>query len=410
MPITNSLPTDITGIDVTIVGAGMVGLSLARRLLQQGLSVALLDWNEMPSEFSETIQSRVSAITRRSQNWLSELGAWQLIPPSRLSAYRTMQVWDSNKKAELIFSASDLAQPNLGHIIENSVICRALLEAIESEDWGNHWLCLPQVKAQKVEIDADEARLYFSNKNATDVQIIHSKLLVGADGARSWLRQQMSVAVSTHPYQQLAMVALIESGLPHKKTASQKFTEFGPLAFLPMKAAHLYSIVWSCDQGKANELLSLDEDQLLQQISMQMDHRFGSLKLASPLAHFPLVANHARCYTGKRFALIGDAAHTIHPLAGQGVNLGFLDAAKLSEILEDTVNRHQDIGSVVELRAYERARRGDNALVQNCMTAFQQGFAYQQGLLATLRNTGMNWINDHALVKQSLIRRAMGVD
>jgi len=401
--------------DVTIIGGGMVGLSLAIALLQQNLSVVIIDANEISTEISEQPQARVSALTRASENWLQQLNAWQAIPKNRCSAYRKMQIWNANSKAQLHFEASDLAQPNLGHIIENSVICAALatslysLQSQEIKTKEKQLRVLQAAHCQKVEIDADRVSIQVYAKEQSVAQTIHSSIVVAADGGRSWLRQQLSIPISAYPYQQDALVALVESEKTHQHCAWQKFTEDGPLAFLPMKPLNLHSIVWSCEHHKAQQLLQMEAQEFTQQLNSQMDNRFGQLKLRSPLSSFPLIATHARRYTGHRYALVGDAAHTIHPLAGQGVNLGFLDAKALSETLGKMKKSGQDLGEANQLRVYERARYGDNLSVQLAMTGLYKMFSQQKNVSSFAIQEGMNLINQSAFIKRKLMKRAMGL-
>lgn len=411
--------SSITKFDVIVVGGGMVGLSLVAGLLcesklfenkqQQKLKIAVLDPTEISTEFSPSLQSRVSALTRTSQLWLEQLGAWQQIPKDRLSAYRKMHIWDAQGDGDLNFKANDLAEPNLGHIVENSVIRAALANSLKTFTQQGQLQILAPATARKVEIDSDEVRLFVTNEKQQEERILQARLIVAADGARSWLRNQLAIPVSQHHYQQKALVALVSSEKSHQQTAWQKFHSTGPLAFLPMKDSNLHSIVWSNDNDRAKELLSLEPSDFIQQLELGIDRQFGQLELSSKLASFPLIATHARRYTGHRAVLIGDAAHTIHPLAGQGVNLGFLDAKALTDTLTDPDKNLLDLGNSSLLRRYERNRRGDNLAVQSAMTLFQKGFGQTNPVLSKALSWGMNTIDKNLQLKKAFIKRAMGI-
>ncbi len=402
--------------DIIIVGGGMVGLSLAAGLIQSDYAVTVIESSEIPDDFSFPVQIRVSALSRASENWLKSLGAWQYIPTQRLSTYRKMKVWqqdtdetdkDETDKTVVEFNATDLAQPDLGHIIENRVIVTALKKSLfELAAAGAHFKLLEQTSAQLLLVDSDQVELILTSGDK-----IQSQLIVAADGARSWVRKQLNIPQSQKPYAQKALVALIESENNHQKTAWQKFLSTGPLAFLPMKQKNLHSIVWTVTNEMADSLLNTTEATFVEQLDQAIQHKFGSLKLTSDIGAFPLIAAHVRSYVRHRSILVGDAAHSIHPLAGQGVNLGFGDAKALVKLLAHArKDGQQQAGSQVLLRAYERQRRLQNQLTQGAMSVINQGFADQRQLMVLARRYGMTWVNNSTFIKKQLMRQALGLN
>lgn len=395
--------------DVIIVGGGMVGLSLAAGLIQHQYRVTVIEASKISDDFSFPVQSRVSAISRASENWLKSLGAWQQIPEQRSSAYRQMKVWqqEPHEKDEyfLEFNATDLAQPDLGHIIENQVIVTALKKTLcKKNNESTQFKLLENTQAESLLIDSDQVELIL--KDGCKIQ---GQLIVAADGARSWVRQQLNIPVSRNPYTQKAIVALIESEKNHQKTAWQKFLSSGPVAFLPMKQKNLHSIVWTVPDDLADTLINESEARFLEQLNNSINHKFGRLKLASERAAFPLVAAHARSYVRHRTVLVGDAAHSIHPLAGQGVNLGFADAEALAKLLSKAKTYQKDVGIHLLLREYERKRRLDNHLTQGTMSVINKVFLNEHQSLVMARRYGMELVNKSTYIKKQLMHQALGL-
>jgi len=395
-----------TDYDIIIVGGGMVGLSVAAGLAEN-YKIALVDSSELSSVIPKKIGIRVSAITRGSENWLKQLNAWQQIPEERLSSYRQMKVWDAQGKGELSFSAQQVAEPNLGHIVENAVIQAGLLKAISAMIDNGQITLITHQKIEKLLIDKDDARIVFEDESKPN-NSLSSKLIIAADGANSWVRNYLSFPMNIEPYQQSALVALIESENSHQRTAWQRFLPSGPLAFLPMKAQNLHSIVWSLDENLIEQQLSSPKDVFESALEEAIQHKFGSLKLVSDRAVFPLIARHANSYTQHRVVLVGDAAHSIHPLAGQGVNLGFKDAKALVDCIKKGFAESSDPGAKRYLRQYQRLRMGDNLQVQKSMSIIKQGFANEQKLISYLRNMGMDLIDNEPSLKKTMIKTAMG--
>ncbi|MCW5589760.1 MAG: FAD-dependent monooxygenase [Legionellales bacterium] len=389
-----------TNFDIIIVGAGIVGLSCAAMLAQQDLRIAVIDTQPLHPQFNpDNYDLRVSAITLASENIFKHLNIWSTIEKYRLSPFRHMQVWD--KTGDIHFSANEIAQPHLGHIIENSVIVKSLLEELQFN--GNVSLLTP-LQLENLAIFSDHVELTSSEQRK-----LTAKLIIAADGAHSWVRQQAHIDLTTWGYGQEAIVATIENELPHQQTARQRFLNTGPLAHLPLNKPSVTSIVWSCIPQRADELMQLNDEQFNQELTHAFQQRLGSALSCSERRKFPLVMRHAKCYVKNRLALIGDASHTIHPLAGQGVNLGLLDAACLAEIIITNHQTQRDFASINNLRRYERWRKGHNWLMIAAMEGFKQLFSNDIPGLDFIRNYGLSSINKVGFVKNHIMKSAMGL-
>lgn len=392
-------------VDVMINGGGMVGLALAN-LLPESITVTVID--PFPSESLDNLlagggdqfDSRVSAISKKSQQILMQTGAWQAIPEHRITPYQNMQVWEANGSASLTFSAQQIATENLGTIVENKLLRAALMQQAK--------------KRPRVTVIASRVKSVERNESNVKVELesgnrVEASLMVGADGALSNTREAFNFEVSEQSYQQLALVANIKTQQSHQYTAWQRFLTSGPIAYLPLPDTQQCSIVWSANQTLANELLALPEAQLESRIAAAMDHRLGNVQLLTQCQSFPLIARHSHQYLQERVALIGDAAHTIHPLAGQGVNLGFADAAQLAKQIAQLHHNKKDIGRLLNLRPFERARKADNHLTQKAMTALNWVYQQQHPAMVLARNLGVSSINNSPVIKNKLMKQAMGL-
>ncbi len=391
-----------TKFDVIISGGGMVGLALAN-LLDESLKIALMDPQPMPSleqVSAAAYGSRVSAISGRSKNILQQAKVWSEFPAKRIAPYQSMVVWEENGSSELAFHAQQIAAPNLGHIIENDLIRAALFAATRTK---------PNISLFTESIDElqnDDSKLVCRTGEGNRLE---AKLLVGADGALSKVREMAHFETQTLPYHQQALVANIETELPHGSTAWQRFLATGPMAYLPLPSAHQCSIVWSMDDALCEQQQHWSKAYLEQRIAAALDHRLGSVNLISDCVRFPLIARHSRHYVQPRIALVGDAAHTIHPLAGQGVNLGFADAQQLAAQINASHNKQADIGLLRHLRPYERKRKADNHLTQKAMTGLNWAYHQQNPALVLARNLTVGLLNNTKAIKSRLIRQAMGI-
>lgn len=409
--------------DIIIVGGGMVGTALACALDAQltasnvhRLSVALIETNTPKFDWpNDSFDLRVSAITRASQNFLDKLGVWPAIINDRAMPYHDMHVWDAGGGGSIHFDCAEIGEANLGHIIENRVITKALTQRADNID--NLDIYCPS-KPETLSFNDDKAQLQLD-----DETLLETNLLVGADGGRSWVRQQADISVNTRDYQQSAVVANVTTEHSHQHTAWQRFLPTGPLAFLPLKNSNgdnngktasgntshnISSIVWSTTTDEAARLLELTETDFNKELETAFDHKLGKIMSSGPRASFPIKGQHASHYVKPQLALIGDAAHTIHPLAGQGVNLGFADAQSLSETILTAHASQKNIGSFKTLRRYERSRRGDNLLMLEAMGVFKQLFSNSTPGLRELRNTGLNLTDRTTPLKHFFMSRALG--
>ena len=385
-------------VDVVIVGAGMVGLTLANLLSKQGKSLAIIDRN-IPQEFDTTqpYDARVTAVSPGSQAIFEHVNAWSSMQAKRITPFNRMVVWDAVEGAKINFSASDIQHENLGHIVENLVIQTSLHEALQPQTNINWFV---PVVIGNVLTREDHIEMVLDND-----QVLTAKLLVGADGRRSSVRKFAKINYSEKSYQQQGIVARVQTEHPHEDTAWQRFLSTGPLALLPLNNGEC-SIVWSVNDEEANELMELGEHEFAQALTKASGLHLGNISLCSKRATFPLVSGQAESMVQPRIALVGDAAHALHPLAGQGANLGFTDAAILAEVLAQT---ERDIGSVKVLRKYERARVGETQVMQRAMDAFVAAFSSTSTPVITARNYALNAANRIQPIKKYFMKQAMGL-
>ncbi|NOZ52054.1 MAG: UbiH/UbiF/VisC/COQ6 family ubiquinone biosynthesis hydroxylase [Gammaproteobacteria bacterium] len=401
--------TNTTEFDVIIVGGGIVGALFANILANSRLSVAIIDKHRPVATWDKQhVDIRVSAITRATQNILASLGVWDTIKKMRISAFREMHVWDSAGHGIIHFDSAELGEPCLGHIIENNVILSALITRLQQFD---NIALFFEHRPSQLSSDGQRTQLQLENQKT-----LTGKLIIGADGPNSWVRQAAGITVNSKDYQQTAVVTTVKTEKCHQETAWQRFMPTGPLAFLPLSNGYS-SIVWSTTPEHAQALLKMATQDFQLTLADAFEHKLGAILTAGKLASFPLKSQHANCYVKPRIALMGDAAHTVHPLAGQGLNLGFADAATLAEVLLDCTNLHnprtaettRDIGDYQVLRRYERWRKGNNLAMLTTMAAFKTLFGSQQTLLCNLRNIGLNLMDNITPAKNLILRHAMGL-
>jgi 2-octaprenylphenol hydroxylase len=389
--------------DLIIIGGSHVGATLACALGGAGLRVVVVEAQEPPNAWpADSVDLRVFAITRASQRIFQHLGAWAAMEAMGISPFRRMEVWDAGGDGSIRFDCADIGEPTLGHIIESRVIQEALrrrLQDLPSVDW-----CCPAHLAELQLEAAGPARVVL-----VDGRVLEAALVVGADGAESRVRTLAGIDLAREEYRQQGLVAVVCSELPHAETARQRFLPSGPLAFLPLRDGRC-SIVWSTTPEQAQELLALEETEFLERLGAAFELRLGRMLATGPRVAFPLVRRHAARYIGPRVALVGDAAHTIHPLAGQGVNLGLLDAAALAEALLAARVAGRDLGGERALRQYERGRRGANQLMMSAMDGFKGLFGSPLAPVRQLRNLGLDLVDRAGPLKEAIIRQAMGLD
>jgi 2-octaprenylphenol hydroxylase len=377
---------------IVIVGAGITGLTLAA-LLAKGrhasvLDITVVDAAKRPRfSTSDDVSLRVSAIANGSAELLDSVDAWSIIKQARVSPYESMRVWDESDVpdggATLRFDAAEFAVPQLGHIVENVLIQDALLKVLDKCDVSLQF----ETKIESLP-DAD--------------------LVVGADGARSFVRELAGIKTNQWPYEQTAVVTHLSTEFSHDATARQRFLRDGPLGMLPLTDGRI-SVVWSTTPDVAEQAMEASDDELGGMLTDASDGVLGKLTVAGPKGAFPLCAQHAENYVTEGIALVGDAAHAIHPLAGQGANLGLQDTATLARVIDDAIDAGLHPGDRPVLRRYERARKGDNLTMMHFMTGLNRLFTTDSKVLGEIRLAGMRLFNRSGPVRERAVKVALGV-
>lgn len=386
--------------DVIVVGGGMVGAALALGLGQQKFNVLLLERQHPDLQWNPEAAygARVSALTRASENILKNLGAWQGIESRRYHPFSAMHVWDEATPSEVHFSAADMGEPNLGYTVENSIVQAAIWEPM---------IQLPNIKVllgeqlEKLDLQSEQACLFL--KAGSELK---ADLVVAADGAMSQVRQLANIGLETHDYEQCAVVGCVKTEFSHQDTCWQRYRKDGPFAYLSM-VNNVSSVAWYLPTDKMQWALDLSDSEYVAALEEASAGKLGAVTEVAERIAFPLVRRHAEHYVKSHLALVGDAAHTINPQAGQGVNLGFLDAAALIDTLVAARERNKPIGQFSVLRRYERWRRGDNALVQRSMEGFDWLFKQDAELKKTVRKTLLPMANNLTPVKNWLMSQAL---
>ena len=409
--------------DVAVVGAGMVGAALALTLARAGFDVAVIEPRAaVPWKDTDEIDLRVVALAPSSQDMFGRIGVWEAIRVARACSFRRMHVWDALAPGELTFDAADRGLASLGYIVENRLIQHVLWQALQAET-GLALYCPAQVSGTDVESDRRSLLL-------ADGARVSARLVVGADGGDSALRKMINIATGDRDYGQRAIVAHVRTERPHEQTAWQRFLPGATLAFLPLDddppptsahdlrgsshsarpgfAAHVCSIVWSVPDAEATRLLALDDAAFCLELGAAFDFRLGAVHATTSRAAFPLRLKMAEQFVAERFALVGDAAHVVHPLAGQGVNLGLRDVDELAEVLSAARDAGADLAATSVLRRYERRRRSDDVLSAKAFDGIQRAFASSFPPLAMLRGLGLSIADRLGPVKRLLAAHAAG--
>lgn len=383
--------------DLVIVGGGMVGLALALALRNSDFTIAIVE--AQPLNLAEQpVSYRVSALNLSSENMLQDLGVWQSLLAQRATPYHHMQVWEKDSFAKIELNTQGLGIEHLGHIVENNLIRSALWQQVIQQKNCEIITALPQHLA----INHNIAILSLQNG-----EMLSAQLIVGADGAHSWVRQQAHIPLTFRDYGHYALVCNVKTAEPHQHCARQIFAPQSILAFLPLHQADLCSIVWSLSPQQAKEMAQCDPISFNKRLTTAFDHQLGLCELVSERQIYPLTARYARHFAQPRIALVGDAAHTIHPLAGLGVNLGFQDALALSQTLLLLAQSQQDIGHYSYLRKYEQQRKTEAVKLLLAMQGLKELFNGDHPVKKLLRGIGLNAVNKFTPVKEQLIRQAL---
>ena len=396
-------------VDIVVVGAGVTGLTLAALLAQsenaESLRIRIVDAAQRPEwDEKSDVALRVSAVSCGSADILDDIGAWPAIETSRLCPYDHMRVWDAADEptgpATLSFDADEFAVPHLGYIVENVLVQHALLCLLDNSNVD----VLFDAPIERIGIDKNRRQLELQSGRTLDADLI-----IGADGARSVVRESAGISVRRWPYAQKAFVTHLQPERAHEQTAWQRFLRDGPLGMLPLADGRI-SVVWSTTPDEADKASQYSDSELGAMLTEASDNVLGRLEVSGPRGAFSLAAQHAENYVARGMALIGDAAHTVHPLAGQGANLGLQDARELAAVIDAALSAGEHPADRPVLRRYERARKGANATMMHFMTGLNQLFASDSSLLGELRRTGMQLFNRGGPVRKHVVGVALGAN
>ncbi len=408
----SSAVADTQHFDIAIIGAGIAGTALAASLRGKGLSIALVEAQplvppDLPAGFDlQQFDPRVSALTPRSRKLLQQLGAWEAIAAYRQCPYRHMTVWDADGTGQIEFDCAEADVAALGHIVENRSVVSALLALVSAAEDITLLSPVRLETCTRLESSALHIELHGGAS-------LEANLLVAADGALSRVREMMDFQTREWDYGHRAIVTTVQVEQAHGSTAWQRFLPTGPLALLPLpggEGQHFCSIVWSLQAHLVDDLLALDDAAFCAQLAQASERRLGAVLDCAPRFAFPLRQRHAVDYVQSGVALVADAAHTIHPLAGQGINLGLQDVLVLAEEILAGCARGANPGQLDVLRRYQRRRKGENLLMMTAMDGFKHLFEQQSLPVRWLRNMGMRGVDRLLPVKQQLMRHAMGLD
>ena len=387
--------------DVIIVGAGLAGATLACGLGSSSLRIAVLDRNPAPAIPSGDYDLRVSSLNRGSENILRQIEAWQFIDSSRAYAYDKVEVCQQQGSSTLTFDSTEIGEPYMGHMIENTNVVHALMQRIKQLDnvefIDGITICGLSVHDSHAELETDQGT-------------ISTKLLVGADGPLSFIRKSAGFEEIQGFYGQKCIVGTVHFDGDHQQTAWQRFLPTGPLGILPLAPGYC-SLAWSCENEFADERLQESEQDFIESLEHALNGHLGNVLAMAKRVSYPLTHMHPQRYISQRIALIGDAAHTIHPLAGLGANLGITDAAALAQTLsKQSQQKSFDPGQHETLRRYERWRKPQNQIFLSTMSGLNMLFSKNLDSISNLRSLGLSIADKFTTAKKLLMQRAMGLD
>ncbi len=385
--------------DIVVAGAGLVGLAFACSMRQSGLRILVLDGGDAPVRDSSSYDLRVNSIHIASQTFLDAIGAWQHAQSLRVNPFHAIEVWDLSG-SRVTFDAAQISEPYLGHIVESNVLTEALFNQVSSSS---------QVRFQfRKRVTAIEDHATHATLSIDSGDRVTSRLVVGCDGANSAVRRCCGIQWTEQAYSQKAFVCQVQAAQSSSGVSCQKFLPTGPLALLPLGDGS-YSIVWSCTLDLADQLADCDEALFVRHLAQALDCRFGEFRLLSPIRAFDLRRLAVRQYFAGCTIVIGDAAHVVHPLAGMGVNLGLMDAAALSQTLTESLHSAGQLHNFSSLRAFDRWRKSENAVIASVIDGFDRGFSTPRRDLRSALSLGMSMTNRLSFVKQAIMRRACGI-
>lgn len=399
--------------DIVIVGAGIAGLALANALDNTGLKVAVIEAGNFKHDtppLEHTIDSydaRVCAFTLGSVQFLEQLGVWPSILAARSQYFDRMRVWDGEGTGEISFDSAELGASELGYIVENRLVVHALLENLSL---SSNIKLLDNTRIEGIQAIAEKEgvkqNILLEDKN------ILARLIVGADGAQSFVRQYYDFKTREWDYGHNAIVCTVETEVPHDNTAWQRFMQTGPIALLPLASenSRFCSVVWSAETDFAEDIMAMDDEAFCQALAAHTEHRLGAIKAASKRFSIPLRQRHAVDYVQQGVALIADAAHTIHPLAGLGINMGLQDVKVLAQVLIEAKKRGAHLNETYILSRYQRRRKGENLLVMAAMEGFKRLFEQTALPVLWLRNRGMSAVNQASIIKRQIMKQVMGLE
>ena len=409
--------SDVEMFDIVIVGGGIVGLSLASELANSDFTVAIVERNKFDL-VTKDVDCRVSAINRFALKQFEKTGVFDSLLSERMCAFEKMFVWDQTGAGQIEFDSAEMGVPELGAIIENKVLQTMLFDVVSAA--GNiTYLCPEEIvkvnyQYDDSQSDGNQSKYNRGEDSQAQSQVflssgkqLSAKLLIGADGVNSKVRAVANIQQVKKSYQQQGLVCNVRTSESHQNTAWQCFMPSGPLAFLPLFNGEC-SIVWSLDESDAGKMMALDDDGFKKELAAVAEFKLGEIIKVSQRFLFPLSHSHVNEYVKPGLALIGDAAHSIHPLAGQGANLGIADAIALAEIISNAKEANRQWAALYTLKKYQRQRKGANQLMETSMTGFKELFGNKNSVLAEVRNAGLSLVDHLPALKYKIIQQAIG--